>query len=108
MSAPVGLVEFFHQRIDLAGGDRHDDPLDGADFFFADLLLPGYAKVVLDSWSALPGHGGRQPDHRRSARVELPAVADGVVEVAVSIVLVCRQHELPFTARFSISLFYSF
>ena len=30
--------ELTHQGIDLAGGNRHDEPLDGADFLVGDVL----------------------------------------------------------------------
>jgi hypothetical protein len=50
-------------------------------------LFLGHAKVVLDSWLALSGHGGGQSDYRRGAGIEVLFVADGVVEVAISFML---------------------
>jgi hypothetical protein len=59
-------------------------------------LCPGHAKVVLDSWLALPGHGCRQPDHRRGAGIELLLVAGGIIKVAVGFMLFGWQHLLSF------------
>ena len=87
--------ELAHQGVDLAGRDRHDDPLDGADLSGCNFLLPGHAKVVLDSWLALPGHGRGQSDHRRGAGIEVLRVTDGIVEVAVGFVLFEVQHAMP-------------
>jgi len=84
--------ELAHQGVDLAGRDRHDDPLDGADFPVCDFLCPGHAKVVRDSWLALPGHGRCQPDHCRGTGIEVFCVADGIVEIAVSFVLFGVEH----------------
>jgi len=81
-----------HHDVDLAGGNSHDDPLDGADFFVCNLLFPGHAKVVFDSWLAFPGHGGSQPYHRCGARIELLFVANRVVEIAVGFMLFGWQH----------------
>ena len=86
-SVPVGRRKLFHQRIDFACGDRHDDPLDGADFCFGYLLFPGDAKVVFDSRLTLPGDRCRQSNDRRGAGVELIIVTNGVVEVAVGFML---------------------
>jgi len=76
-----------HHDVDLAGSNSHDDPLDGADFFVCNLLLPGHAKVVFDSWLAFPGHGSSQAYHRCGARIEMLFVAHSVVEVAVGFML---------------------
>lgn len=92
-SVPAGRVELFHQRVDLAGGNRHDNSLDGADLFFGYLLFPGHAKVVLDSWLALPGHGSGQPDHGRSTAIEVFGVAHRVVEIAVGFMLFGGKHD---------------
>ncbi len=89
-----GGCEFAHQGIDLAGGNRHDDPLDGADFFVRDVLFPGHAKVVLDSWLTFPGQGRSQSDHCRGAGIEMFLVADDIVEIAVGFMLFGRQHRL--------------
>jgi hypothetical protein len=81
-----------HQDVDLAGGNSHDDPLDGADLFVCNLLFPGHAKVVFDSWLAFPGHGGSQPYHSCGASIEMLLVANRVVEIAVGFVLFMWQH----------------
>lgn len=85
---------FAHHDIDFAGGNRHDDALDGTDLLFCNLLFPGYAKVVIDSWPTFSSHGGSQADHRRFAAVEILFVANGIVEVAVSFMLFGGQHRL--------------
>ena len=66
-----GRREFFHQGIDFARGDSHDDALDGSDLLFGDFLFPGHAKVVLDSWPALPGHCRRKANHRNGTSLQL-------------------------------------
>jgi hypothetical protein len=76
-----------HHDIDLACGNSHDNPLDGADFFVCNLLFPGHAKVVFDSWLAFPGHGGSQAYHRCGTGIELFLVAHSVVEGAISFML---------------------
>jgi hypothetical protein len=91
-SVPVGRGKLFHQGVDLAGGDCHDNPLNGADFFFCNVLLPGHAKVVLDSWLALSGHGSGQPNHRSGSSIKVLVVTDGVVEITVSFMLFLIQH----------------
>ena len=88
--------EFAHQGIDLASRNRHNNSLDGADFFVRDVLCPGHAKVVLDSWLALPGYCRSQSDHRRGAGIEMFLVADGIVEIAVGFMLFGWQHNLNF------------
>ena len=95
-SVPAGRGKLFHQGVDFACGDGHDDPLDGAYLLLGNLLSPGHAKVVLDSWLALSGHGGRQPDHRSRPRIEVFRVADGIVEVTVGFMLFWGQHLLIF------------
>ena len=85
--------EVAHQPIDLAGGHGHGKPLDCADFLFGDALLPGHAKVVLDSWHALPGDGRRQSDDGHGSFVQVPLVAHGIIEVDVGFMLFRRQHD---------------
>lgn len=92
-SVPVGRAELFHQCVDFAGRDRHDDPLDGADLLFGNLLFPGHAKVVLDSWLALPGYGRGQTDHRHRAGIESFRLTDGIVKIAVGFMLFGRKHD---------------
>ncbi len=84
--------EFAHQGIDLAGRDCHNNSLDGADFFVRDILCLGHAKVVLDSWLALPGYCRSESDHRRSAGVEVFLVADSIIEIAVGFMWFGWQH----------------
>ena len=101
-----GGGEFAHQGIDLAGGDRHNNSLDGADFFVRDVLFLGHAKVVLDSWLALPGYRRSQSDHRRGAGIEMLLVADGIVEIAVGFMLFGWKHQLMlFSCVFLVSEF---
>jgi hypothetical protein len=85
---------FAHQGIDLASGNRHNNSLDGAYFFVRDVLFPGHAKVVRDSWLALPGYCRSQSDHRRGAGIEMLFVADDIVEIAVGFMLFGWQHQL--------------
>jgi hypothetical protein len=84
--------DFAHHGVDLAGGYGHDDPLDGADFFVRDVLFPGHAKVMFDSWLAFPGHRRGQADHGSGSRVEAIITANGIVKVAIGFVLVRWQH----------------
>ena len=91
-----GRVEFAHQSIDLASGNCHDNSLNGSDFFVRDVLFPGHAKVVLDSWLALPGYCRGQSDHRCGAGIKIFLVADGIVEIAVGFMLFVWQHNLNF------------
>ena len=93
-SAPVGRGKLAHKGVYFAGGNRHDKPLDGANLFVCDLLLLGHAKVVLDSWLALPGYRRSQSDHRRGAGIEMLLVADGIVEIAVGFMLFGWKHQL--------------
>jgi hypothetical protein len=86
------IGEIAHHNVDLAGGNSHDDPLDGADFFVCNLLFPGHAKVMLDSWLTLPGHGGSQPYHRCRTGIDVLFVANSVVEVTVGFMLFGGQH----------------
>ena len=76
-----------HHDVDLACGNSHDNPLDGAYFFVCNLLFPGHAKVVFDSWLAFPGHGGSQAYHCCGAGIEMFFVTNRVVEIAVGFVL---------------------
>jgi hypothetical protein len=85
---------FAHHGVDLAGGNGHDDPLDGANFFVRDVVFPGHAKVMLDSWLAFPGHRRGQTDHDRGPCVELPGIANGIVEVAIGFMLLGWQHAI--------------
>jgi len=102
----LGGGEFAHQGIDLAGGNRHNNSLDGADFFVRDILCPGHAKVVHDSWLALPGYCRSQSDHCRGAGIELLFVANSIVEIAVGFMLFGWQHQLMlFSCEFWISIF---
>ena len=87
-----GGGEFAHQGIDLAGRDRHNNSLDGADFFVRDVLFLGHAKVVHDSWLALPGNCRSQSDHCRGTGIEMFLVADGIVEIAVGFMWFGWQH----------------
>jgi hypothetical protein len=91
-SVSGGRDGFAHQDVDFAGGHGHDNPLDGADFFDRDVLNPGHAKVVLDSWLAFPGHSRSQPDHCRRAGIEVLLVADDIIKMAISLVLFLREH----------------
>ena len=87
-----GGGEFAHQGIDFAGGNRHNNSLDGTDFFVRDFLCLGHAKVVFDSWLTFPGHGRSQSDHCRGTGIEMLLVADDIVEVAVGCVLFWWKH----------------
>ena len=59
-------------------------------------MSPGHAKVVIDSRPTLPGHGGRQSDHRRNAVVEILPVAYEIIKFAVGLMLFGRQHWLSY------------
>jgi hypothetical protein len=82
-----------HHCVDLAGGNSHDDPLDGTDFFVRNVLFLGHAKVMLDSWLAFPGHRRSQADHGRGSRIEPIVTAHGIVEVAIGFMLFRWQHD---------------
>ena len=94
----VGLVfggrgDLAHHDVDLAGGNGHNDPLNCTNFVVRDVLCLGYAKVVLHSWLAFPGHGCSQTDHCCGAGIEMLFVTNAVVEVAVGFVLFGWQHD---------------
>jgi len=91
-SVAGGGCKVAHQGIDLAGGHGHDQALDGADFLFVDALFPGDAKVVRDSWLALPGHGGGEADDGHGALIQKLLIAHGIVEGAIGFMLSGRQH----------------
>ncbi len=91
-SAPRGGREVFHQRVDFAGGNSHDNALNRADLLFCDFLFPGNAKVVFDSWLTLSGHCRCQPDNCCRAGVEMFCVSNSVIEITVCFVLFRIQH----------------
>jgi hypothetical protein len=91
-SVPGRGRKLFHQGIDFACRYRHDDTLNGPDFFVCDLLFPGNAKVVFDSWLTLSGYGRSQTDNCCRTGVKMFVLTNGIVEIAVCRMLIAVQH----------------
>jgi hypothetical protein len=81
-----------HDCVYFAGRNGHDDALNRADLFVCDVLFPGHAKVMIDSWLALSGHGCRESDHCRCALIQVVAVTDRIIKSTVNFVLFVVQH----------------
>ena len=93
------LVYASHGRIYFSSCHRHDDPLYGADLFFAYPFYPGDAKVIFDSGIASARHSGGQSDDDRCSGIKYRFIPHRVVKITVGFVLFRLKHYSSFFYR---------
>lgn len=90
--ALAARLDFAQLSVNSPGRDRHDDGLHRTEFFLANPVCPGDAKVVFHSGIAPGGHGRGEVDQHGGLRIEDRVVASGVVKGTVGVVLFSWQH----------------